>query len=131
MPVDHPRGLQSAARVYSSDDEVEAAQRFVQASAAAIRFSRALSVGRNVTSDVRNFHAHKILSMGVRSTMQHLYPRLLALHDLSDDTALPDPGTGQTRLPSLMRDSYLFMESHGMYLIGTAAIWFGVCARMV
>lgn len=58
------------------------------------------------------------MSMGVRSTMQYLYPRLLALHDLSEETALPSPNTGQIVLPSLMRDSHLFMESHGVYLIG-------------
>lgn len=58
------------------------------------------------------------MAMGVRSMMHHLYPRMMALHDLDDVIALPQPGSGEIELPSLMRDSHLFMEGHGMYLIG-------------
>lgn len=77
-----------------------------------------VTLGRNVTTDVRNYHSHKVRGMSVRAIMQHLYPRLLALHDLDDTIALPDANTGRIRLPSLMRDSYIFMESYGIYLIG-------------
>lgn len=70
-----------------------------------------------MTADVRNFYVHKITAMSVRRTMYHLYPRLLALHDLNDTIALPR-ALGRVDLPSLMRDSHLFMESHGVYLIG-------------
>ncbi|KAJ3559261.1 hypothetical protein NM688_g447 [Phlebia brevispora] len=83
---------------------------------------------RNVTSDVRNYHAHKIMAMSVRNTMHHLYPRLLALHDLDDEIALPNSQTGMIELPSLMRDSYLFMAGNGVYLIDneeSQVLWIG------
>ena len=74
--------------------------------------------GRNVASDVRNFHAHRILSFGVAATIQYLHPRLLALHDLTNDICTPDDTTGRIRLPALMRDSYMWMENSGLYLAG-------------
>ncbi|TBU39840.1 sec24-like protein [Dichomitus squalens] len=83
--------------------------------------------GRNVTADVRNYYAHKISAMSVRSIIHHLYPRMLAVHDLDDKIALPD-GNGRIDLPSLMRDSHLFMESHGVYLIDnedSMMLWVG------
>ena len=76
-----------------------------------------LGTARNVTADVRNFYTYRILGMSARSIMHHLYPRMLALHDLNDTIALPD-ANGRVDMPSLMRDSHLFMESHGVYLIG-------------
>ncbi|KAI8976654.1 sec24-like protein [Trametes punicea] len=84
--------------------------------------------GRNVTADVRNYYAHKIMAMSARRIMFHLYPRMLALHDLDDTIALPDEN-GRIYMPSLMRDSHLFMESHGVYLIADnedlMVLWIG------
>lgn len=84
--------------------------------------------GRNVTSDVRNYSCRKILRMGARSIMFHLYPSLLALHDLHPTIAVPDPASGIIDFPSIMRDSYLFMSSDGVYVIDNEEVmifWIG------
>ncbi|KAL4067050.1 hypothetical protein V8B97DRAFT_2025337 [Scleroderma yunnanense] len=88
--------------------------------------------GRNVSADVRNYYVHKILSSSTRSTLQYLYPRMLALHDLEDTIALLDARTGQIAYPALMRDSYLYMEARGVYLIDNEefmVFWVGSSAR--
>ena len=86
--------------------------------------------GRNVSSDVRNYHIHRTLSMGVKETMHYIYPRLLALHDLDDSIALPN-SAGRIEYPSPMRASHLFMEANGIYLIGeqSAAVSLCLCER--
>lgn len=85
---------------------------------------------RQVSSDVRNYHIHRILTMSPRTLMFHLYPRLVALHDLHDSVALLQAvetveGTVVERmtLPSCSRNSYCHMESGGVYLIGMWQIW--------
>lgn len=75
--------------------------------------------GRNLGSDVRNYHVHRALAMGCQETMNYLYPRVMALHDLDDRIALPDPEHGgRIWYPTNMRASYTWMEGHGIYLVG-------------
>ncbi|KAG6873179.1 hypothetical protein C0995_001789 [Termitomyces sp. Mi166 len=74
--------------------------------------------GLHVSSDVRNYHAHRMNSMPIRSLIHYIYPQLMALHDLEDDAALPyDDGSNRIRIPSVMRSSHTFMEANGIYLI--------------
>jgi protein transport protein SEC24 len=75
--------------------------------------------GRTVASDVRNYHRHRLLGMSCQNVMNYLYPRVLALHDLDDRIALPDPEHGgRIWFPTHMRASYTWMEGHGIYLLG-------------
>ncbi|KAJ3550127.1 hypothetical protein NMY22_g625 [Coprinellus aureogranulatus] len=90
---------------------------------------------RQVSSDVRNYEIHKIKSMDLRSLIHHLYPRLMALHDLEDTIAIPQEveqpdGTVVTTIsyPSCTRASHTFMESGGLYMIDneeTIIFWLG------
>ncbi|RXW18670.1 hypothetical protein EST38_g7189 [Candolleomyces aberdarensis] len=90
---------------------------------------------RLVSSDVRNYEIHRIKSMDIRSLIHHLYPRLMALHDLEDSIAVPQQieqpdGTLDTQIsyPSCTRDSHYFMETGGLYLIDnedTIIFWIG------
>ena len=90
-----------------------------------------LTIARQVSADVRNFYIHRMLSMSPRDLIYFLYPRLLALHDLDDQIALPfaveDTADGETQapmeqtqisMPSCMRNGHYFMEAGGVYLIG-------------
>lgn len=93
---------------------------------------------RQVASDVRNYHIHRILNMGACTLMRYLYPRLLSLHDLDDTIALPqvveneDGSTSiQILMPACMRDGYYFMEGGGIYLMDneeTSIFWVGASA---
>ncbi|CAK5274729.1 unnamed protein product [Mycena citricolor] len=94
----------------------------------AIQKSKPLRAARNVSSDVRNYHRHRMLSIGVRQMIHLLYPPLLALHDLSDSAGFADPSTGRLEMPDIMRDSHLYMEGHGVYLIDNGemmVLWIG------
>ncbi|KAG6828348.1 hypothetical protein H0H92_008287 [Tricholoma furcatifolium] len=72
--------------------------------------------GLQVSSDVRNYHAHRMNSMPIRNLIHYLYPQLMALHDLDDEIALPDQ-YGRTRLPSVTRNSHMYMQANGIYLV--------------
>ncbi|KAI0254641.1 Sec23/Sec24 trunk domain-containing protein [Lactifluus subvellereus] len=88
-------------------------------------------VPKYLDPDVRNYHRHKLLGASVRSTMYHIYPRMLAVHDLSDSIALPHPETGVIKMPSLMRGSHVFMQANGIYLIDNEelqVLWVGQSA---
>ena len=91
-----------------------------------------LTKARQVSADVRNYYIHRMLSMSPRDLIYFLYPRLLALHDLDDQIALPffaveNTVDGETQapmertpisMPSCMRNGHYFMEADGVYLIG-------------
>ncbi|KAI9633449.1 uncharacterized protein MKK02DRAFT_38103 [Dioszegia hungarica] len=84
--------------------------------------------GGTVTSDVRSHYMRRLRSYGVVSTMTLLYPRLLAIHDLTDDVGFPAGPMGRLKMPSFMRASYGWMVAEGAYLMTngeTAMIWLG------
>ncbi|EIW66261.1 hypothetical protein TREMEDRAFT_35099 [Tremella mesenterica DSM 1558] len=83
--------------------------------------------GGNVTSDVRAHYMRVFSSLSVINTMNLLYPRLLAIHDLSPDAGFLGPN-GRLRMPAFMRASYAYMVAEGAYLLSngeSAMIWFG------
>ncbi|SPO32353.1 related to Protein transport protein Sec24C [Ustilago trichophora] len=93
--------------------------------------------GGNVTSDVRAFYMRFFRAQGVSAIMSMLYPRMIALHTMSDADGSPikiQQPDGSTvdgtriKTPALMRPSYLRMEGHGAYLLENGEmciLWLG------
>ncbi|KAF8707374.1 Sec23/Sec24 trunk domain, partial [Rhizoctonia solani] len=84
--------------------------------------------GSNVITDVRNYHAERLISISTSATMRYLYPRMTAIHDLSPNVGFPSEQTGRLVLPSPMPSSYTHMEPHGVYMIENGEdmyIWVG------
>lgn len=95
--------------------------------------------GGSVTSDVRVFFLRLLLGLGVGSTMTLLYPRMVALHQLSDIDGFPIADAPNrspeipaplktTQLPCCIRPSFLRMEAHGAYLLDNGEwclLWLG------
>ncbi|KAK8850698.1 hypothetical protein IAR55_004618 [Kwoniella newhampshirensis] len=83
--------------------------------------------GGNVTSDVRAHYMRLMKSLSPTRTINLLYPRLLAIHDLSEDVGFPAEN-GRLKLPRFMRASHGWMVAEGAYLLVNgeiAMIWFG------
>ncbi|PWN51749.1 hypothetical protein IE53DRAFT_367801 [Violaceomyces palustris] len=108
--------------------------------ALAINKTKAIK-GGNVTSDVRTFYMRYFRGLGVGATMAMLYPRMISLHNMSDEDGFPikipqpDGNTiegARIKSPPLMRPSYLRMEAHGAYLIENGEmciLWLGSAAN--
>ncbi|WWC65029.1 uncharacterized protein I303_107643 [Kwoniella dejecticola CBS 10117] len=83
--------------------------------------------GGNVTSDVRVHYMRQFKSLSATRTINLLYPKLLAIHDLNEKVGFPDE-KGKLQLPQFMRASYGWMVAEGAYLLSNgevAMIWFG------
>lgn len=84
--------------------------------------------GSTVITDVRNYHAARLMSMNTAATMRYLYPRMTAIHDLSPTVGFPSSTTNRLLLPAPMPSSYTRMEPDGVYMIENGEdmyIWIG------
>lgn len=83
--------------------------------------------GLNMASDVRTYHMRLIKSIGVASSIALFYPRLLAVHHLQPDVG-PLEGTGDFKLPSLLRTSFSRLDPQGAYVLENGEylfLWIG------
>ncbi len=62
-------------------------------------------------------------SLSTTSTLNLLYPRLLAIHDLKEDIGFPMANNGRLKLPRFMRASYAYMVAEGAYLMCTSSFY--------
>ena len=81
-----------------------------------------LYAGSPVVADVRNIHLRKILSASLRALVFSVYPRLYQLHEAPETMGTYDPETGRMIPPWVVRSSHIWMQGHGIYLIGEASL---------
>lgn len=83
--------------------------------------------GGNVVADVRVHYQRAIKAASATAIVNLLYPRMLAIHDLTEDVGFPGPNN-RLKLPRFMRLSYSYMVAEGAYLLSNgelALLWFG------
>ncbi|KAK3818887.1 MAG: Sec23/Sec24 trunk domain-containing protein [Benniella sp.] len=90
--------------------------------------SKALRVGRDINSDTRVYQMRMTKSMGVSESVAFYYPRMIAVHEMSEKVGLLNPLDGRVFLPPLVRVSYARLESFGAYLLENGQkmfLWLG------
>ncbi|GES88569.1 Sec23/Sec24 family protein [Rhizophagus clarus] len=91
--------------------------------------SKALRGGANLTSDARVYCMRLIKNIGVTESIVFLYPRLIPVHNLSDQFQVGYPNQySKVKLPPLIRVSSARLESEGAYLLENGHIlifWIG------
>lgn len=97
--------------------------------------------GGNVTSDVRAVSMRSLLSSPVGGVMTLLYPRLVALHKMTEADGMPITVSDEqgvehqgwrVKIPSLVRPSFARLDAHGAYLLDNgelALLWIGADAQ--
>ncbi|RDW68114.1 hypothetical protein BP6252_09510 [Coleophoma cylindrospora] len=78
--------------------------------------SRALKGGQEPTD--RRVHDMRMLKgMGALELSLYLYPRMIPIHNLSDEEGFANPETGHLIMPPSVRDSFSRVEEGGVYLV--------------
>lgn len=74
--------------------------------------------GGSVSSDLRVHSMRLLKAMPAADLQLYLYPRVISIHNLSEQDGFPDAALGgKIRLPQAMRASFSFVEEGGVYLI--------------
>jgi protein transport protein SEC24 len=83
--------------------------------------------GGNVVADVRIHYQRQAKTASAAAIQTLLYPRMLAIHDLTETTGFPGKN-GRLAMPRPMRLSYNYMVAEGAYVLSNgelALLWFG------
>ncbi|KAG0317714.1 COPII coat Sec23p-Sfb3p heterodimer component [Dissophora globulifera] len=88
--------------------------------------SKMLRAGRDIHSDLRVSQMRMIKSMGVSESIVFFYPRMVAVHAMTDDgkVGVVNPMSGRVFLPPLVRVSYARLNPAGAYLLENGQIMF-------
>lgn len=90
--------------------------------------SKSLRSGMDIiSSDMRVYHMRMLKGMGVSESIAFLYPRMVAVHTMTERHGVAD-ARGRIVLPPLVRVSYARLESAGAYLLENGQsmyLWIG------
>ncbi|TGZ82761.1 hypothetical protein EX30DRAFT_316534 [Ascodesmis nigricans] len=83
---------------------------------------------RIVPSDLRSAALALLSTLPAPILMQYIYPRMYSLHDMPEDCGIPDPTTGEIKLPDPVNLTGERVAPFGLYLIDdmqTQFLWIG------